>query len=60
MPVLRNADHPAARATDSVLARYSVAVLGAWAAETATYPFDLTKTRLQIQSEVAATKHGYK
>ncbi|CAG9584407.1 unnamed protein product [Danaus chrysippus] len=60
MPVLRNADHPAARATDSVLTRYGVAVLGAWAAETATYPFDLTKTRLQIQSEVAATKHGYK
>ncbi|KAL0892931.1 hypothetical protein ABMA27_014603 [Loxostege sticticalis] len=34
--------------------------MGAWAAETATYPFDLTKTRLQIQTEVAATKHGYK
>ncbi|CAH2236832.1 jg8583 [Pararge aegeria aegeria] len=26
----------------------------------ATYPFDLTKTRLQIQSEVASAKHGYK
>ncbi|XP_050671089.1 mitochondrial uncoupling protein 4 [Leptidea sinapis] len=60
MPVLRNADHPAASATDSVYARYLVAVLGAWAAEAATYPFDLTKTRLQIQSEVAAAKHGFK
>ncbi|XP_026317549.1 mitochondrial uncoupling protein 4 isoform X2 [Hyposmocoma kahamanoa] len=59
MPVLRNADHPASKAAD-VCTRYSVAVLGAWAAETATYPFDVTKTRLQIQSEVAATKHGYK
>ncbi|KAI5651995.1 mitochondrial carrier protein domain-containing protein [Phthorimaea operculella] len=59
MPVLRNADHPAAKATD-VFTRYGVAVLGAWAAEAATYPFDLTKTRLQIQSEVAAAKHGYK
>lgn len=60
MPVLRNADHPASKATDSVAARYGVAVLGSWAAESATYPFDLTKTRLQIQSEVAAAKHGYK
>lgn len=60
MPVLRNADHPASKVTDSVATRYAVAVLGAWAAEAATYPFDLTKTRLQIQSEVAATKHGYK
>ncbi|KAG7302831.1 hypothetical protein JYU34_012811 [Plutella xylostella] len=60
MPVLRNADHPAARVTDSLYTRYVVAVLGAWAAEAATYPFDLTKTRLQIQSEVAATKVGYK
>ncbi|CAH0719410.1 unnamed protein product, partial [Brenthis ino] len=60
MPVLRNADHPASKATDSVATRYGVAVLGSWAAESATYPFDLTKTRLQIQSEVAAAKHGYK
>ncbi|XP_028043897.1 mitochondrial uncoupling protein 4 [Bombyx mandarina] len=60
MPVLRNADHPAVKTPDSVAARYAVAVLGSWAAETATYPFDLTKTRLQIQSEVAAAKHGYK
>ncbi|KAJ0177128.1 hypothetical protein K1T71_007137 [Dendrolimus kikuchii] len=60
MPVLRNADHPASKVTDSVATRYGVAVLGAWAAEAATYPFDLTKTRLQIQSEVAAAKHGYK
>ncbi|XP_047024027.1 mitochondrial uncoupling protein 4-like [Helicoverpa armigera] len=60
MPVLRNADHPAHSLTDSTAARYGVAVLGSWAAEAATYPFDLTKTRLQIQSEVAAAKHGYK
>ncbi|XP_045497482.1 mitochondrial uncoupling protein 4-like [Colias croceus] len=61
MPVLRNADHPASKATDSIASRYAVAVLGAWAAEAATYPFDLTKTRLQIQSEVAAAKQsGYK
>ncbi|KAI8435841.1 hypothetical protein MSG28_004057 [Choristoneura fumiferana] len=60
MPVLRNADHPASQATDSLYTRYAVAVLAAWAAEGATYPFDLTKTRLQIQSEVAATKEGFK
>lgn len=60
MPVLRNAVHPAAQKTDSVATRYSVAVLAAWAAETATYPFDLTKTRLQIQTEVATAKHGFK
>ncbi|XP_049869184.1 mitochondrial uncoupling protein 4-like [Pectinophora gossypiella] len=59
MPLIRNADHPAAKASD-VCTRYGVAVLGAWAAEGVTYPFDLTKTRLQIQSEVAAAKHGYK
>lgn len=60
MPVLRNADHPASAITDSVATRYLVAVLGACVAEGATYPFDLTKTRLQIQSEVAAAKHGFK
>ncbi|CAK1596014.1 unnamed protein product [Parnassius mnemosyne] len=60
MPVLRNADHPASQATDSVATRYAVAVLASWAAEAVTYPFDLTKTRLQIQSEVATTKHGFK
>ncbi|XP_028158359.1 mitochondrial uncoupling protein 4 [Ostrinia nubilalis] len=60
MPVLRNADHPAAVVTDSIATRYGVAVLGAWAAESATYPFDLTKTRIQIQTEVAATKDGFK
>ncbi|XP_013200005.1 mitochondrial uncoupling protein 4 [Amyelois transitella] len=60
MPILRNADHPAVKAPDSVATRYAVAVLGAWSAEAATYPFDLTKTRLQIQSEVAAAKVGYK
>ncbi|XP_059045426.1 mitochondrial uncoupling protein 4 [Achroia grisella] len=60
MPLLRNADIPTTKVTDSIATRYSVAVIGSWAAETATYPFDLTKTRLQIQSEVAAAKHGYK
>ncbi|XP_048481780.1 mitochondrial uncoupling protein 4 isoform X1 [Plutella xylostella] len=40
--------------------RYVVAVLSAWIAEGVTYPCDLTKTRLQIQSEVATTKSGYK
>lgn len=34
MPVLRNADSPASKATNSVAVRYGVAVLGAWAAET--------------------------
>ncbi|CAG9786243.1 unnamed protein product [Diatraea saccharalis] len=60
MPVLHNAENPASRVTNSVATRYVVAVLAAWAAETVTYPFDLTKTRLQIQSEVAAAKHGFK
>ncbi|XP_026753856.1 mitochondrial uncoupling protein 4 [Galleria mellonella] len=60
MPLLRNEEVPTVKVTDSVVTRYAVAVVGSWAAETATYPFDLTKTRLQIQSEVAAAKHGYK
>ncbi|CAH0397961.1 unnamed protein product [Chilo suppressalis] len=60
MPILHNADSPVSHVTDSVATRYLVAVLGSWAAETATYPFDLTKTRIQIQSEVAAAKHGFK
>ncbi|CAB3224026.1 unnamed protein product [Arctia plantaginis] len=45
---------------ESIVTRYIVAVLGSWCAELATYPFDLAKTRLQIQNEVAATKHGMK
>ncbi|XP_068632096.1 mitochondrial uncoupling protein 4 [Battus philenor] len=60
MAVLRNANHPAAKRSDSIATRYIVAVLAAWTAESVTYPFDLTKTRLQIQSEVATAKHGYK
>ncbi|XP_014367756.2 mitochondrial uncoupling protein 4 [Papilio machaon] len=60
MAVLRNVDNPANKATDSVALRYAVAVLAAWAAELITYPFDLTKTRLQIQSEVATAKQGFK
>ncbi|CAH2037668.1 unnamed protein product, partial [Iphiclides podalirius] len=60
MAVLRNVDHPASKATDSVYTRYAVAVLAAWSGEIVTYPFDLTKTRLQIQSEVASAKHGFK
>ncbi|XP_041978737.1 mitochondrial uncoupling protein 4 [Aricia agestis] len=60
MPLLQTAGHPAASVTDSTATRYGVAVLGAWAAEFVTYPFDLTKTRLQVQSEVATAKHGFK
>lgn len=61
MPLLRNADHPVVdkNYTNSVFTRYTVAVIGACSAELVTYPFDLTKTRLQIQSEVATAKQGY-
>ncbi|XP_013143770.1 PREDICTED: mitochondrial uncoupling protein 4-like [Papilio polytes] len=60
MAVLRNVDNTANKANESVALRYTVAVLAAWAAELVTYPFDLTKTRLQIQSEVATAKQGFK
>ncbi|KAJ8728060.1 hypothetical protein PYW08_016445 [Mythimna loreyi] len=59
-PAPPGAKPPKRKITDSIAVRYVVAVLGAWCAEGATYPFDLTKTRLQIQSEVATAKHGYK
>ncbi|XP_044253546.1 mitochondrial uncoupling protein 4 [Tribolium madens] len=41
---------------DSFWCMYMVSVVGAWNAELVTYPLDLSKTRLQIQGEVANTK----
>lgn len=42
---------------DSIACTYVVSVVAASIAELATYPLDLTKTRLQIQGEgVAGTK----
>lgn len=43
---------------DSFLATYVISVAAASVAETATYPLDLTKTRLQIQGEAAASVPG--
>jgi len=40
--------------TDSKPAKYAMSVGAASIAETVTYPLDLTKTRLQLQGEVAA------
>ena len=40
--------------TDSKPAKYAMSVGAASIAETCTYPLDLTKTRLQLQGEVAA------
>jgi solute carrier family 25 uncoupling protein 27 len=40
---------------DSFWCTYVISVAAACVAETATYPLDLTKTRLQIQGEVANT-----
>ena len=40
--------------TDSIPAKYTMCVGAASIAETCTYPSDLTKTRLQLQGEVAA------
>lgn len=40
---------------DSFWATYLISVFAASIAETVTYPLDLTKTRLQIQGEAAAT-----
>ena len=40
---------------DSFWCTYLVSVFAASIAETVTYPLDLTKTRLQIQGEAAAT-----
>ena len=39
---------------DSKAAKYAMSVGAASIAETVTYPLDLTKTRLQLQGEVAA------
>jgi hypothetical protein len=39
---------------DSMAAKYAMSVGAASIAEAVTYPLDLTKTRLQLQGEVAA------
>ncbi|XP_023714251.1 mitochondrial uncoupling protein 4 isoform X2 [Cryptotermes secundus] len=43
---------------DTFWCTYCVSVIAASIAEVVTYPLDLTKTRLQIQGELAATKHA--
>ncbi|XP_046407185.1 mitochondrial uncoupling protein 4 [Ischnura elegans] len=42
---------------DSFIATYVISVVAASIAELATYPLDLTKTRLQVQGEIAAAAH---
>lgn len=55
MPITRNELRPVrpAHYADSFYATYLISVAAACVAETATYPLDLTKTRLQIQGEAA-------
>jgi hypothetical protein len=56
MPITRNELRPVrpAHYADSFWATYIISVAAASVAETATYPLDLTKTRLQIQGEAAS------
>jgi len=44
---------PEKKFVDSLFCTYILSVLASWAAEFVTYPLDLTKTRLQIQGEIA-------
>lgn len=44
------------RFIDTIPCTYILSVLSATAAEFVTYPLDLTKTRLQIQGELAKTQ----
>jgi len=46
--------------TDSIPTKYAMSVGAASIAETVTYPLDLTKTRLQLQGEVAAGEKNVK
>ena len=55
-PITRNELRPVrpAHYADSFAATYVISVAAASVAEFATYPLDLTKTRLQIQGEAAS------
>ena len=46
--------------TDSIPTKYAMSVGAASIAETVTYPLDLTKTRLQLQGEIAAGEKNVK
>jgi len=46
------------QSNDSKPAKYAMSVGAASIAETVTYPLDLTKTRLQLQGEIAAGEKG--
>ncbi|CAH1391138.1 unnamed protein product [Nezara viridula] len=50
--------HPHHNYADALWCTYIVSVVAANIAEFLTYPLDLTKTRLQIQGEVAANSNG--
>lgn len=56
MPIARNEMRPVRpyHYADTFWATYIISVAAASVAETATYPLDLTKTRLQIQGEAAS------
>ena len=45
---------------DGIAAKYCMSVLAAWISESVTYPLDLTKTRLQLQGEIAAGEKNVK
>ncbi|XP_014278841.1 mitochondrial uncoupling protein 4 isoform X2 [Halyomorpha halys] len=51
--------HPHHNYADALWCTYIVSVVAANIAEFLTYPLDLTKTRLQIQGEVAANSNGH-
>ncbi len=44
---------------DTIARKYLMSVLASFVAEGVTYPLDLTKTRLQLQGEVAAGDKAY-
>ncbi|CAG2056757.1 unnamed protein product [Timema podura] len=49
---------PKTNYADSFWCTYIISVIAASIAEVVTYPLDLTKTRLQVQGEIAALKNG--
>lgn len=54
MPLSRTELRPVPHLADTFWATYMISVAAACVAEFATYPLDLTKTRLQVQGEAAS------
>lgn len=58
MDVSKQTLHSESKSGKVFITKYCLSACAATVAETVTYPLDLTKTRLQIQGEVEAMKHG--